>query len=165
MKLRTFSTIVCALVVALVVGCGGTSEEDQLTQTEELLTGARGEVRAALAEVHSKEQGVETARVELDQARIALQEAREQLAEAEAEVDLAATDALLFRGIQRRLLEDERLARIAVRAEVDKGVVTLRGSVPDPDAREAALEIAQSFPGVAVVENELELSPVGSPGP
>jgi osmotically-inducible protein OsmY len=166
MEIRTLGRTAAGLVLVLGLGaCGESSDEERLTKAEELLTEVRDRVRDAREKILGKEQNVETARAELEQAREALREAELGLAEAEAKVDLTATDALLFRGIQRKLLEDDRLNRLAVRADVNKGVVTLRGVVSDPEAREAALEIARGFPGVASVENELELTPVGSPGP
>ena len=58
------------------------------------------------------------------------------------------TDAALFRSVQRRLLDDEELEDLAVAAEAAKGVITLRGTVPDQETRARAEEIARATPGV-----------------
>ena len=72
-----------------------------------------------------------------------------------AEVGSPIPDALLFRSVQRELLEAAALAKVAISAEVADGVVTLRGVVPDPDTRAAALSIAESVEGVTAVEDQL----------
>jgi osmotically-inducible protein OsmY len=73
-------------------------------------------------------------------------------------VDLKATDAALFRAVQRRLLEDERLRHVAVDADVRWGVVELRGSVPDEHTAAAAVEVARSVPGVMRVESRVGIA-------
>ncbi len=146
------------LAFALAFGaCGGTSFEDELAQAEEILGEAREGVLEARGAVKAKEDVVESARADLEQAGEALRQAEVQLEQAESGVDLQATDALLFRGIQRELLDEERLERVAIRVEVSKGVVTLRGLVPYPETRAAAIEIAREFPGVASVTDGISV--------
>ena len=146
------------LAFSLAFGaCGGTSVEDELAQAEEILGEAREGVLEARDAVKAKEEAVERARADLEQAGEALRQAEVQLEQAESGVDLQATDALLFRGIQRELLDEERLERVAIRVEVSKGVVMLRGLVPDPETRAAAIEIAREFPGVASVTDGIRV--------
>ena len=126
-------------------------------KAEEVLGDVRGDVLGAREAVEAKEGALERARTDLEQARVALREAEAQLTRAESAVDLQATDALLFRGIQRKLLTEDRLEQVAIRVEVNKGVVTLRGSVPDLETRGAAIEIAREFPGVASVNDGISV--------
>ena len=86
------------------------------------------------------------------------------LREAESRVDLKATDAALFRAVQKRLLEDERLRHVAIDADVRRGVVELRGSVPDERTAAAAVEVARAVPGVMRVENRLNVAGAARPG-
>ena len=165
MERRLLTRISTTLLLVLGLGgCGDTSDEERLTQANAVLREAREAVRSAREEVQTKEQGVEAATAELEKARAALHEVEQELANAESQVDLNATDALLFRAIQRKLLEDDRLEGLAIRADVKKGAVTLRGSVPDEETNEAALEIVRAFPGVVSVDSQLEVGSVASPG-
>ncbi len=147
-----------SLVFSLALaGCGNTSVEEQLVRAEEILRDARGGVLEARELVESKAGVLESAQADLAQAREALAEAEAQLVQAESAVDFQATDALLFRGIQRKLLTEDRLEQVAIRVEVSRGVVTLLGSVPDPETRAAALEIAREFSGVASVNDGISV--------
>lgn len=158
MNRRSWTGVAAALLLGLSVGgCGDSSDEEMLSRAEDLLRDAREAVRSARDDVQAKEEGVKSAESELTAARHVLQEAEEGLGQAESQVDLKATDALLFRAIQRKLLEDDRLERLAIRADVNKGVVTLRGSVPDAESRDTAIEVVQSFPGVVSVDSKLEV--------
>ena len=147
-----------SLVFSLAfAGCGNSSVEEQLVRAEEILRDARGGVLEARELVEGKAGVLESAQTDLAQAREALAEAEAQLVQAESAVDFQATDALLFRGIQRKLLTEDRLEQVAIRVEVSRGVVTLRGSVPDPETRAAAFEIARGFPGVASVNDGISV--------
>jgi osmotically-inducible protein OsmY len=166
MERRLWMRISAALLLVFgLAGCSGDSDEDLLTQADKVLREAREAVRSAREGVQAKEQGVETAKADLEQAREALKQAEQELGQAEGQVDLKATDALLFRAIQRKLLEEDRFEGMAIQARVRRGVVTLQGSVPDAETNEAALEIVRSFPGVVSAESQLEVGSVASPGP
>ena len=55
---------------------------------------------------------------------------------------------------------------MAIRVEVNKGVVTLHGSVYDPESQATAIEIARDFPGIASVEDRIDIrtADVGAEG-
>jgi osmotically-inducible protein OsmY len=154
MGVRSFrARLRAALVVAaLAVGCGASDEED-FRLAAQALTAARESVEQAQRAVEERR-----ARLEVSQAERQLREAEERLREAESRVDLKATDAALFRAVQRRLLEDERLRHVAVDADVRRGVVELRGSVPDEHTAAAAVEVARSVPGVMRVESRVGIA-------
>ena len=159
---RCWMAVVSLLLSMALVGCGGSSVEDELAESEEVLRESRAEVREARDAVREKQEALETAREEHDQARSALGEAEARLAQTESEVDLQATDALLFRGIQRKLLDAKRLSHVAIRVDVQKGMVTMYGTVPDAETRDAALEIARGFPGVVSVNDRIDVSGEGA---
>ena len=71
---------------------------------------------AAREAVEAKVQGVETAQADLDKAREALAAAEQELETVEGQVDLAATDALLFRGAReyRALLNVGGIANLTL---------------------------------------------------
>ena len=97
------------------------------------------------------------AQEELAAAREALREAEAQLSGFEAKVNLSATDVVLFRSVQKRLLDDGALKDVAIAARVDKGVVSLSGTVPDSKIRDRAVEVARATPGVTSVESRLQI--------
>jgi len=155
-----FLLLVLAGILALS-GCGGDSAEEELARAREALKSARSEVSAAEQEVAQEEERVAEAREELQEAETDLREARERLRKARAKVDEHTTDALLFRAVQTRLLDDEELDGLAIQAEVSDGVVTLRGDVPAERYSERAVEVASGVPGVDRVEDRLRVAGSG----
>jgi osmotically-inducible protein OsmY len=154
------------LLAALALGgCGGNGEERELAEAERTLREARDAVRTAGQELEKRESALLGAKAELDQAKQSLEQAEARLTEAEAGVDHEATDILLFRGIQERLLEEDRLRRVAIRVEVKRGRVVLHGTVPDEETRRIALELAGGFPGVAGVESRIQIASPAEPSP
>lgn len=111
---------------------------------------------AARAEVERLERRVRQAEQELEDARAELARAREALAAAEH--GPARSDAAIFRDVQRRLLEDPALARVAIRADVDDGVVVLHGRVPDRDTARTAGAVAAGVDGVVRVESRIAVA-------
>lgn len=146
-------------------GCGGgDSEVEKLMAASEELARAQEELARAEEEVQKAEAAFEEAQAALDAARARASEARQAVADAEAQVDQQATDDVIFRAVQLRLLEDRRLRNRAVRAEVDGGIVTLTGRVRTREEAERALEIARQTPGVRDVTSRLEVFE-GTPEP
>lgn len=151
--------LVPSVLLLLAAGCGGESQEQQLADATAAVVEKREAVEEARAEVESRQQAVDEAQKELDAAIGELQIREQALAEAESHVGLKATDATLFRSVQRRLLDDEELSDLAIAAEAKRGTITLRGTVPDEKTRARAEEVAQATPGVLSVENRIELEP------
>jgi len=149
--------LVTSVLLLLAAGCGGESEEQELADATAAVVEKRGAVEEARAEVETRQQAVDELQKELEAAIGELQIREQALAEAESHVGLKATDATLFRSVQRRLLDDDELSDLAIAAEAKRGTITLRGTVPDEEARARAEEIAQATPGVFSVENLIEL--------
>ena len=150
--------ILVALGTALIaLACGGSDPEADLEQASEALEEARAQVAEDREAVEVLESEVQEAQKRLSDARSALREAEAELAQRESAVDLSATDGVLFRSVQKRLLEDDDLTDVAIAARVSKGVVTLSGSVPNAKLRDQAVEIARTTPGVGSVESRIEV--------
>jgi osmotically-inducible protein OsmY len=137
-----------AVVSIVAAGCGG---DDRAAQLE---TASR-ELREAQADVDEKRAKVASAEAELREARTALGAAQDRLAEARSLIGVSATDDVLFRSVQKDLLEDRKLEEFAIAAAVEKGVVTLSGRVSGAELRERAAEIAGATPGVTSVDNRI----------
>jgi osmotically-inducible protein OsmY len=150
--------ILVGLATALaVLACGDSDPEVDLEQASQAVEEARVQVEKARETVETRESEVKEAEERLSEARSALREAESEFAQREAVVNRSATDAVLFRAVQQRLLEDGDLSKVAIAARVSKGVVTLSGSVPNAKLRDQAVEIARTTPGVGSVESRIEV--------
>lgn len=126
------------------------------------------EARAQAAEtVATREQALAELKQKLAKARQQLQQAKARVRQAKARIDEVVNDAVLFRAIQRVMLNAERFAGAAISVGVENRVVTLTGTVPDKATERAALEAARSFPGVRAVRDQLTIAakPRGSGNP
>lgn len=141
----------------LVVACGQPSPEAQLAEAREDLERARQEVASAEARYEETVRRVEKAREARDEASEALEAARAQLTEAKAEVGRYATDDAIFRTVQSRLLEDEKLSDVAIPVRVEDGVVVLTGEVPKESLAERAAELAGEVAGVVEVRSRIRV--------
>lgn len=155
-------------LLGVTVGCAslGGSEptaDEVLEQAGEAADASRGEVAKATEELRDKSQAVARAGADLARARAEREEAARKLREAQARlrqderaVSENATDLALFRLVQRRLLEDDRLKDAAISVYVVEGVVTLQGDIPDEETRYHALELVRKVPGVTHVDSRME---------
>jgi osmotically-inducible protein OsmY len=148
----------CALLLA-AAGCGGDSQEQELEKATAAVAAQREAVQEARQAVEAREQVADRAREELEAARGELETREQALREAESRIGGKATDAALFRSVQRRLLDDRELEDLAVAVQVTQGVVALQGTVPDENKRARAEEVARATPGAITVDNRIEVSP------
>jgi osmotically-inducible protein OsmY len=149
--------ILLTAALALQLACGSDPEEE-LLEASQAADAARERVESARKTVEARETEVKQAQERLTEARDALREAQKVVAEREQTVDRNATDAVLFRAVQKRLLEDRQLEDVAVAAKVTDGVVTLSGSVPNAKLSDRAALIASETPGVESVVNRIQVA-------
>lgn len=147
-----------AIALALALGCGGDGREAKLAEARERVDDAEERLVAARAMLEEREEALEKARERREVARERAEEAEAELAAARREVAGYTSDALVFRSVQRRLLEDEALESVAITASVEDGVVTLAGRVPEEALRERALELARETAGVLDVVSRIEVA-------
>ena len=139
------------------VGCGGDSQEQKLQEATAAVEAKQEALQEAREEVEARQQVVDEARKKLEEAESELRTREQALRDAQSQVGLTATDATLFRSVQRRILDDPELDDLAVAVQASKGVITLQGAVPDEDSRARAEEVARATPGVLKVENRIEV--------
>jgi len=149
-----------ALLLAglLAASCGGGDEEARLEKLSHELGSVREGLPAIRTRVAEREATAKAAQDELAQARGELRESERRIAEIEKEVGAHATDPLLFRMIQKQLLEDDDLEDVAISARVEHGVVTLSGVVPEAELRERAVKLTESVPGVVSVQDRIQVA-------
>lgn len=68
-------------------------------------------------------------------------------------------EAALAAMIAEALMNDPRTEDAVIEVIHERGMITLQGQVDGPDEKEAAEAIANSFPGVISVTNELSIDP------
>lgn len=150
-------------VLAGVLLAAGCSEDPQ--QRYERAAANLEAAKQARAEAHEAvaQKKAELARLQekLDVAEKRLQEARERMERASRTLDASVNDAVLFRSIQRAMLDPERFPGAAIAVGVQDRVVTLTGTVPDEATRRAAVELARAQPGVEEVVDFLEIEGSG----
>jgi hyperosmotically inducible protein len=147
-----------AALALVLLACGESDREAALREASSQLEAAKQEVEQKQELVDRKRDAVEAAREELEKASGALEKARDRLAAAQERVGEYATDAVLFRSVQRRLLEDEKLERVAIAARVENGVVNLSGTVPSAKLRDRAVEVAKKTSGVVRVDSNIQVA-------
>jgi len=157
-RLAAARAVACGVVIHLVgAGCGDPDPEDALADAGSELASASEHRAAADAEVERVRGRLRDLEDELEDAQRVASEAAAHVVEAEKRLGELASDDVLFRVLQRRLLEDGELADSAVRVEVEQRIATLRGEVEREEARTRAGEIARGVPGVLDVVNEIAL--------
>ena len=124
----------------------GDDEEARLEELSQELGSLREGLPETARRVAERETTAKAAQDELAEARGALRESERRIAEIEKEVGAHATDPLLFRMIQKQLLEDDDLEDVAISARVEHGVVTLSGVVPEAEAARARREARRVRP-------------------
>ncbi len=159
LSLMLASTLLCG---GLLVGCGNSEEEKIEALTKEL-----GSLREGLsetrAEVAEREATAKTANDALAKTRGELRESETRIAAIEKELGTHATDPVLFRMVQKQLLDDDDLEDVAISARADHGVVTLSGVVDNEKLRDRAVKLAESVPGVVSVQDRIQVAGAKAP--
>ena len=141
-----------------LAACGEPDPEAALEEANSEFEAAREMLEAADADVGKLRSKMRELEEQLTDAERVRREAQRNVTEAEALLAERASDDVLFRAVQRRLLEDSALSDATVTAHVASRVVTLRGHVGSTGLRDRAVEVAQSAPGVIRVVSELQVS-------
>jgi hyperosmotically inducible protein len=162
MRTTSIRFLLATALATSTLACGGPDPEAELVEASQAVEAAKSEVETARATVEKREAEVQEAQQRLSEARAALQKAQQDVAARKATVDASATDAVLFRTVQKQLLHDEKLQEVAISASVVNGVVTLTGDVANAAQRDRAVELARTTPGVANVESRITV-PVAAP--
>lgn len=153
-------TVVAIVVLIAVAGCSEDPQQryERAAANLEAAKQARTEAQAAVDE---KKAELRRLQEKLDAAEQRLAKARERMEQASEAVNASVNDEVLFRSIQRALLDEERFAGAAIAVGVQDRVVTLTGTVPDEATRKAAVRVAGEHAGVKEVVDFLEVAGEG----
>jgi len=161
-SIRSFAAAFLAAGVLVASGCQDPSEARYGSAAKDL-SETRLEVERLAAELAQAEVSAQRAEERVERSRTALIRSKETLAKAEGRLANAATDEVLFRTIQRRLLEDRKLRGTAIAVRVDRGAVTLSGSVESDALRQRVGLLVEEAPAVKLVDNQVVVSTPGNP--
>ncbi|WP_423822641.1 BON domain-containing protein [Salinisphaera sp. SPP-AMP-43] len=150
--------IVCVLLSALAVaGCSESPQEKYNDATSKLQDAKKARQKAKDTVADAKKE-VKDAKQELDKAQDKLQEARQKVIAATQAVNKTVNDEVLFRTLQRSVLNKDEFAKSAISVGVNNRVVTLTGTVPDQKTHKKALQVVRDQAGVANVNDQLEVA-------
>lgn len=144
-------------LAASVLACGEPTREEKLAAALASRNDAQEAVDNAQAEVEETQAALTAAQQARRSAGQALAAAKHKLGEANAQVGLYATDDVLFRAVQKALLENSKLVDAAISARVVDGVVTLSGEAPNAKVRDRAVEVARAVAGVSSVQSHIRI--------
>lgn len=152
-----FVVLVClVLTVLLAAGCSE-SPQEKYNDAMSKLNDAKKTRQQAQQKVSDARQTIQDDQKKLKEAQGKLDEANQKVATANHSVDKVVNDDVLFRTLQKKLLNDDQFSDAAISVGVNHRVVTLTGTVPDQDTRQQAAKVARSQAGVAHVNNQLQV--------
>jgi len=146
------------VTAALAIGCGGDDPIAEIAKANAAVAAQQSAVEAAKQAVATRQSEVSSAQSRLAAARAKVKTEETKLARLESEVDRSAMDTVVFREVQKRLLEDRQLSQVAIVASVADGVVTLSGQVDNSKLRDRAIEVAKATDGVKSVASRIDVS-------
>lgn len=160
MKIRNARYLI--LLLAFLLGAaavGGCSEspQDKYNDATQKLQKAKQARQQAQRTLEDKQKELAQARKDVQAAQKGLQQAQHDVMQAEQVVNRNVDDEVLFRSIQRKLLNQKTFDNSAISVSVKNRVVTLGGTVPDAQTRKKALQTAHSQPGVQKVVDALQV--------
>ncbi len=150
--------LMLAVCLLQVSGCER-SPEAEYDGASDAVARAERNVERRQANLEESEAAAARWARQMDRDRQALLDAKRDLAMAEGRLTESATDQVLFRSIQRQLLQDKTLRATAVAVRVEQGHVTLTGQVPEEELRARAQRSVAGTRGVKSVANRIEVSP------
>ncbi|MES1929463.1 hypothetical protein SADO_09402 [Salinisphaera dokdonensis CL-ES53] len=149
--------VAITLGLATLAGCSETPQE-KYDNAVEKLNETRESRNDAQEKVASKKEELSELQANLNEAEAKLQEARKKVEAASQAVNKTVNDEVLFRTIQREVLDKKEFDKAAISVGVKNRVVTLTGNVPDDETRKRAIKLARSQAGVQDVIDELEVA-------
>ncbi len=160
-RTRRAGLVSSLLTLAALVGAG--CGDDGLEAVSVQLGEIESEVEQARVNVEQADAQASQAGDALERAREALGEAEQRLADARERVAKVASDAVVFRAVQQRLLDEGDLAGVAISARVQRRTVTLEGNVPNETLKKRAQEVASGATGVETVINQISVDVAAPP--
>lgn len=150
------------LLASLMIGAAGLSACSESPQQKyDSATSHLNDAKDALSEakhkVDEQQKDVDKAQKKLNELQEKVESKRKNVAEATQAVDKTVNDEVLFRTLQKNLLDKDKFSDSAISVAVNHLVVTLSGVVPDQKTHDRAIKVAKNQPGVADVRDQLQI--------
>lgn len=162
-----FTVIVCLMLATLVAAGCSESPQEKYNDATSNLNDAKKARKQAQDNVADARKQVQKAQKKLSDAQDKLQQKRQKVIAAKQAVNKTVNDEILFRTLQKKLLDNDKFSKAAISVGVNQRVVTLTGTVPDQATHKQAVQAVRSQPGVASVNDQLQVSDGknGAPSP
>ena len=157
---RSFASarVLTIAIVLLAVGACSEDPEEKLRDAGKQLDAAQKDAQKAQQRLGTDQQKLEQAHKQVSDDRQAVTDEQASVGDANENMRRYATDDIVFREVQRRLLDDSKLVDTAVSVQVSDGVVTLTGDVPNAELRTRAGKLAETSTGVVKVVNNIQVA-------
>ncbi len=146
------------MLAALVAAGCSESPQEKYNDATSHLNDAKKARKQAQDDVADARKQVQKAKKQLSNAQDKLQQKRQKVIAATQAVNKTVNDEVLFRTLQKKLLDNDNFSKAAISVGVNKRVVTLTGTVPDQETHKQAVQAVRSQPGVASVNDQLQIS-------
>lgn len=141
---RLAALAAAAMATSLIVACGQREDET----VGQRLDGAVEQTQSASAEIRAD-------------ANNAAQDMKAAGNEAADKVAMGAADVAITAKVNAALAGDSQLSALKIDVDTTNGMVELKGTAPDPAARDRATVLAAAIEGVVKVENRLTVQANG----
>lgn len=150
MSKLTLLFIAVALSVIFIVGC------DTNTNTN---ANANSNSRAAARTDNANKGGTGLSREDFEKQKGRFEQEAKGLGR---KIGTGANDLWLWTKTRGALAAENDLRDSTISVDVDNGVVTLTGSVPDQAQKEKAGQVTRGIEGVTSVKNDIQIAPAGT---
>ena len=138
-RLRPIAAVTAALALTALAACNRPADDRT----------AGERVDSAIAKTERKANAVE------QDAKTATANAGQAAERAANDVSDKVKDAAITTAVNAKLAQDKSLSALRIDVDTVNGRVSLRGTAPDPAARERATTLASAVDGVVSVDNQL----------
>lgn len=156
---RQTLTLFTALTLGavLVTGCSESPQEKYSKATSHL-NDVKEDFKQAKKKVTDQQGDVSDAQSKLHDLQDKVNAQRKKVVTATQAVDKTVSDQVLFRTLQKELLNKDEFSDAAISVAVSNLTVTLTGSVPDQDTHDQAIKTTRNQPGVADINDQLKIA-------
>lgn len=141
---------------ASLTGCSKSPQQKYDSATSQLQD-AKKALSDSKQKVASQQKEVDEAQKKLGELQKKVDAKRQKVVTATQAVDKTVNDEVLFRTLQKNLLDKDKFSDSAISVGVHNLVVTLSGVVPDQDTHDQAIKVTRNQAGVADVRDQLQI--------
>lgn len=161
---RTLLVLSAVLIgAAALTGCSESPQQKYDSATNHLKD-AKKALSEAKDKVDSKQEEIDKQEKKLRELQQTVDARRDKVVTATQAVDKTVNDEVLFRTLQKNLLDKDQFSDSAISVGVHNLVVTLSGVVPDQETHDQAIKVTRNQAGVADVRDKLQIGDQNNDG-